>query len=210
MSKRVKIFAIIVLVIAVIVFIASKTGSSNTDTGSLSSTMDNALPITNVEPSTDNEFSALLSTVTSISIDESVFNSPMYKALRDNPVTLGSDIVGRTNPFAPIGADSSGDIVTPLVQTLQPGKVTSTTAEFSAQVSFTTTAPVSVLFQYGTNDQLGFVTTPTVLSKSGTVLATVRDLSPNTIYQVKAIAVVGSTTANGNTMSFSTTSAPSQ
>jgi hypothetical protein len=210
MSKRVKIFAIIVLVITVIIFIASKTGSSNTDTGSLSSTMDTALPITNVEPSTDNEFSALLSTVTSISIDDSIFNSPAYKALRDNPVTLGSDIVGRTNPFAPIGADSSGDIITPIVQTLQPGKVTSTTAEFSAQVSFTTTAPVSVIFQYGVNDQLGSVTTPTVLSKSGTVLATVRNLSPNTIYQVKAIAVVGSTTANGNTMSFSTTSTPSQ
>lgn len=209
MSKRVKIFAIVVLAIAVIVFIASKTGGSEPDTGSLSSTMD-ALPITNVEAPTDNEFSALLSTVTSISIDDSVFNSPAYKALRDNPVTLGSDIVGRTNPFAPIGADSSTDLVTPLVQTLQPGKVTSTTSEFSAQVSFTTTAPVSVLFQYGTTDQLGFVTTPTVLSKSGTVLATVRDLSPNTIYQVKAIAVVGSTTTNGNIMSFSTTSAPSQ
>jgi hypothetical protein len=210
MSKRVKIFAIVILAITAIIFIASKTGSSDPDTGPLSSTMDAALPITNVEPSTDNEFSLLLSTVTSINIDESVFNSPTYKALRDNPVMLGSDIVGRTNPFAPIGADSPSDLITPIVQTLQPGKVTSTTAEFSAQVSFTTTAPVSVIFQYGTNDQLGFVTTPTVLSKSGTVLATVKNLAPNTIYQVKAVAVVGSTTANGNTMSFSTTSAPAQ
>jgi hypothetical protein len=208
MSKKVKTFAIIVLVLAVIIFIGSKFGGSapNTSEGPLETTAGIPIVSEQVEPGGGNEFSALLSTVSSISIDTAIFSNPAYKVLRDNPITLGSEVVGRNNPFAPIGTDSGGgETNVPVVQTLQPGKVTSTTAEFSAQVSFSTTAPVSVIFQYGPTDQFGFVTAPVILNKSGTALITVRDLAPSTSYMVQAVAVVGSTTTNGNTMSFATT-----
>lgn len=209
MSKKIKIFAGIVLIIVVIIGIASFSGKkATTDSNGLSSTND-LLPITTTQPvQGKSEFSSMLSTVTSINIDQSLFSSASYRALRDYPVVLGSEIAGRINPFAPVGTDSPVDIVNPVMQTLQPGKVTSTTAEFSAQVAFTTTAPVSVVFQYGTTDQFGSATTPVILAKSGTVLVTVKNLTPNTTYKVQAVAVVGSTTTNGNTMSFTTIASP--
>jgi hypothetical protein len=210
MSKSVKIFAMIVLAIAIVVWIGGKFSKSTPPSDEPLSTTADTMPFISTTQSPDNEFSELLSTVTSITIDTSLFASPAYKALRDNPISLGNDIVGRSNPFAPVGADSGDVLAAPIVQTLQPGKVTSTSAEFSSQVTFTTTAPVSVVFQYGTTDQFGSITSPVVLSKSGTVLSTVRDLMPNTTYMVQAVAVVGSTTTNGNTMSFTTTTAPTQ
>jgi len=208
MSTKVKKFAIIVLAIAAIVFIISSVGGEEPeDTGGLvSSGVDSPLAPISAAPIEDGEdFGSILSTVKSITIDDSIFSNPAYKALRDHPIALGTDIVGRSNPFAPIGNDSTTEApMTPTVQTLQPGKVTSTSAELSAQVSFSTTAPVSVVFQYGTTDQFGSVTSPQTLTRSGVTLATISGLLPATVYYVQAVAVVGSTTTNGNTMSFVT------
>lgn len=156
------------------------------------------------------EFATLLSSVRGISIDDSVFANPAFLALRDHPVNIGTDIVGRTNPFAPVGNDIDISLASPTVQTLQPGKVTSTAAELSAQVSFATTVPVTALFQYGTTNQFGSVTTPQVLPSSTTIVAPLTGLSPNMTYYVQAVAVVGSTTVNGNVMTFTTAAAPTR
>jgi hypothetical protein len=218
MSKKIKKLAIAAVVLSIIIWVVSSmsTGSNSSPTtneGLLTTSAGAgggaALPGDITFSSTPgNEFSALLSSVKSITIDDSIFSNPAYKALRDHPITLGTDIIGRSNPFAPVGSDSAQGSVNPIVQTLQPGKVTSTTVEFSAQISFATTAPVSAIFQYGTSDQFGSVTSPKILTKSSTVLATITGLLPSTTYYVQAVAVVGSTTTNGNTMSFTTTTSP--
>ncbi len=219
MSKKIKKLAIAAVILAIIIWAVSAFGgndsrptatdgllSSSTGTGA-------AAPLSGTPASTStggNEFASLLSSIKSITIDDSVFSTPAYKALRDHPITLGTDIIGRSNPFAPVGSDSSENAINPTVQTLQPGKVTSTSAELSALVSFATTAPVSVVFQYGTTDQFGSDTSPKTLSKSSTVLATISGLAPSTTYYVQAVAVVGSTTTKGNSMSFTTTTVPGQ
>lgn len=213
MSKKVKIFAIIVVGLAVIIFAVSSLGSKKSSpavpavSGPLSSSS-GVIPLPGAPmPSSANsdEFSALLANIKRISIDTSLFDNVAYKLLRDFPISLGSDIVGRTNPFAPIGSDSDSGAVSPLIQTVQPGKVTSTTAELGAQLVLPDTVPTSVVFEYGKTDTFGSATAPVIVNKSTTTLVTISNLSPETLYYVRAVAVRGSTTTIGNTNSFTTT-----
>lgn len=215
MNKNLKKIAIVVVVLAAGYFIYTTflsgnssnsglpTGVSSTG-GSLSSTAisnGGTVPMVGVD-----EFSTMLSRINSISIDTSIFQDPGYRALRDYPVMLGTDIVGRINPFAPIGTDSSSSLPQGIsVQTLTPGKVTSMTVEFGASVSIPTGgAPASVIFQYDTTDTFKFATSPLTVSKSETVLIPVQGLLPSTRYFVRAVAVQGSNTATGNVMTFTT------
>jgi hypothetical protein len=213
MSKKVKIFAIIAVALAVIIFGSSFLGNKKvattvqTKSPLSSSTGVVPLPGANTQSNaSSDEFSNLLSSIKRISIDTSLFDNPAYKMLRDFPVSLGSDIVGRVNPFAPIGTDIGGEPVqTVYIDTLQSGKVTGTTAEFGAQISLADTTPTSIVFEYGMSDTFGNATTPVIVTKSGTTLVTVTKLSPETTYYVRAIAVRGSLTTTGNTTSFTTT-----
>jgi hypothetical protein len=217
MSKKVKIFAIVTVSLAILIWILSSIGGGSsepkTETSALSSSIASGTVLvvpqgSQLTDASNTNFSSILSNVKSIVIDDSIFSNSAYKALRDHPITLGTDIIGRNNPFAPVGTDGADVSTSPTVQTLQPGKITSKSAEFSARVSFTTTAPVSVVFQYGPTDQFGSVTAPQTMTKSGTAVSTITTLSPNTTYYVQAVAVVGSTTTNGNVMTFVTTTPP--
>ncbi|HEY0980279.1 MAG TPA: hypothetical protein VGE18_02630 [Candidatus Paceibacterota bacterium] len=155
-----------------------------------------------------NEFSGLLSSVNSISIDTSIFQNAAYKTLRDYPVMLGTDIIGRINPFAPVGNDAAGTgegtSTVVLVQTLAPGKITTTSAEVGADITVPDTVSTTVVFQYGISDTFGNTTSPVTLTKSGTTLATIIGLAPGTKYFVQAVVVRGSSTTIGNVMTFTT------
>jgi hypothetical protein len=215
MSKKVKIFAISIIALAIIIFAASRFGSNKIDVSTKNvsplSSSNGVVPLPNSGGTSSNtsadEFSSLLSNIKSINIDTSLFDNTAYKMLRDFPVSLGSDVVGRVNPFAPVGTDSSsvGQTEDIFVATLQSGKVTSTTAEFGAQVTLVDTSPTSIVFEYGVSDTFGIATNPINVNKNGTTLVTVTNLSPETTYYVRAIAVRGSLTTTGNTTSFTTT-----
>ncbi len=212
MSKKVKIFAIVALVLAAIIGASAYFSGSSTPVSDspLTSSTQKAAGVPLTEPAgAPSEFSVLLSTIKGISIDTSIFNTNAYRALRDYPITLGADIKGRPNPFAPVGYDSgtiSGS--TPVIQasfeTIQPGKITSTTAEFGAQGLLSNPEQASVIFEYGLNDLLGSATAPIQMSKNGTVLFRVTGLVPATTYYVRAVLVQGSTTTAGNIMTFTT------
>lgn len=150
------------------------------------------------------EFTTLLSSITGITIDTSILQNPAFRYLIDQPIRLGTDVVGRVNPFAPVGTDSPVSGETATIKTVQPGKITATTAEFGAQVVLTGSTPVSVVFEYGTSDIFGAVTAPTTVTRSGTVLSTITSLTPNTTYVVRALLVRGSETLTGDTMTFTT------
>jgi hypothetical protein len=216
MSKGVKIFAIVAGIIVVLIVVISHVGNSSapsSDTSLTSSTgTATALPggggaVVPIDSSSS--FSALLSSINSINLDTSIFSNPGYLALRNNPVDLGTAIIGRQNPFAPIGTDTAapqqqGSLQ---VQTLAPGKVLSTSAEFGALITAPLLAPTTVVFQYGTSDTLGNASSPVTVSKNGTALFTVTGLAPSTTYYVEAVAVQGSTTTTGTIMSFTTSAA---
>ena len=212
MSKKVKIVVIIVFLAAGIIgaglYFRNKESVSNT--GPLSSSVSPAagVPVA-MTNNQNNEFSTLLSTIKSITIDTSIFTNPAYLALRDYPITLGSDIKGRPNPFAPVGNDTgsiSGLVSTTKVQfeTLQPNKITATTAELGAQALVSTTEQSNVIFEYGINDLFGKGTGPVALTKNGTALFRITDLLPETTYFVRAVLTQGSTITVGNTMTFTT------
>lgn len=161
---------------------------------------------TNSSVSGESEFSDILATINRITIDTTIFQSSLYRLLRNNPVNLGTDTLGRTNPFAPVGGEEpaiQSSVVT--VQTIQPAKITRTTAEFGAQVFVAEGGSARIVFEYGTTDRFGLLTTPLLVTKSGAVLIPVAALTPNTQYRVRAIAFVGTTTLTGNTMLFTTT-----
>lgn len=218
MSKRTKnilLLVIIVLAIILAVIIAKGQGSTptvqTTNSGLSSSTGDIPLPGAPVTSQSGNdEFSTLLSSINRITINTALFQNPAYILLRDHPVVLGTDLVGRVNPFAPIGSD--GPIGVPdnaliSVQTLQPAKITSVSAELGAQVSNQGATPVSIIFEYGTSDLLGSATAPLVVPKSGSVLTTISRLIPDTTYYVRAVAVRGTETTTAQTMTFITSKA---
>jgi hypothetical protein len=212
MSKNVKIFAIVVLIIALIIGVSAYVGSqkSTSDTTPLSSSVSPAAGVPLATTTTqNNEFSSLLSTIKSITIDTTIFTNPAYLALRDYPITLGFDVKGRPNPFAPVGNDTgsiSGFVPATKVQfeTLQPNKVTGTTAELGAQALLSNTDKATVVFEYGTNDLFGSGTAPVALTKNGTALLRVTGLLPQTTYLVRAVLTQGSDITVGNTMTFAT------
>lgn len=212
MNKKLKTIFFVVIIVGVITLIIILAGknSDQPTKPSLTTSADIPLPGNSVRTTTGtDEFSSLLSSINTITIDTSFFKNPAYTLLRDYPVTLGSDVVGRVNPFAPVGSDPAGSTAaTPVtIQTLQPGKVTSTSAEFGAQVATGDSTPTAVVFEYGTTDTFGLVTPPISLSKNGTVLSTVTRLTPETTYFVRAIAVRGGETTTAQTMSFITSKA---
>lgn len=217
MSKKTKIFVAIVLgiaaLIAAITFLGgsdsaefTNTGISTSPAGVLSTS---AIPFSpGALPSTVgvNEFSGLLSSISTISINTAIFQNPSYKALRDYPVVLGTDVVGRPNPFAPIGSDQlTTTALDVAVQTLAAGKITATSAEIGAVVTLPDTMSATVVFQYGTTDTFGSSTTPVTIAQTGTSLATISGLLPATKYFVQAVVVRGSGTTIGNVMTFTTT-----
>ncbi len=215
MSKKVKTIAVIGLILAAIIGASAFFGQPGPEVppetdGSLTSSASKAAGIdTDSLTPTSTEFSELLATITSISIDTSLFDNAAYKTLRDYPITLGSDIKGRPNPFAPVGTDTgtiSGFTQATKVQfeTIQPSKITSTTAEFGAQALLSNTTNATVVFEYGTNDLLGSGTTPVALSQNGTALFRVNGLAPGTLYYVRAILDQGAVTTSGNIMNFTT------
>jgi hypothetical protein len=234
MSKKVKIFAIVVVGFSVLIFILSKVGGSSTPSSSTESLV-SSNDVSVIEGTGIDEFSTLLSSIRSINIDTSVINTPEYKSLRDYPVSLGSDIIGRTNPFAPIGSDANDPVLAttqslvtqpvipsyalstppatpstsviasgPQVVTLQPGKITQNSAEFGAQVTLDDTVPVSVVFQYGPTDAFGFTTAPIAVKTSGTTLVTVTNLQGKAQYKVRALMLKGTQPINGNIVEFAT------
>lgn len=217
MSKGVKIFAIVIGIIAILIFVFSRVGSGTpaSNDGSLTSTVTNNTASSTTLPGgggavvpseTTSNFTSLLSSINSINLDTTIFSNPAYLALRNNPIDLGTAIVGRQNPFAPIGTDVNGSqqTTTLQVQTLAPGKVLATSAEFGALITASSLSPTTVVFQYGTSDALGNDTTPVTVSKNGTALFTITGLTPGTTYYVEAVAVQGSITTTGNIMSFTT------
>lgn len=210
MSKKVKIILGVVGAIVLIIVLASLLKSKKTPTtanpSNLLTSTTGIVPLPGASSTTSaDEFSKVLSSIKNITIDTSVFQNRAYIALRDFPVTLGSDTVGRVNPFAPIGVDSALPVTQDtVVQTLQTGKITKATAEVGAQVTLASSAPVTVVFEYGTTDTFGSVTQPVTATKSGTVLSTLTDLTPATTYYTRAVAISGSVTTTGNTTSFVT------
>ncbi len=66
----------------------------------------------------DTQVISLLSQISSLQIDSSIFNDAGYKTLRDYSVQIPPVNVGRTNPFAPLPSD-----VTATTQTNTTGGV---------------------------------------------------------------------------------------
>jgi hypothetical protein len=163
------------------------------------------------------DFSAALANIRSVTIDTSIFTNSVYKTLQDNPISLGTEVVGRNNPFAPVGTDLP-DQTFPITQdqtqvvsanaasisTGVPIKIKKTTAVLVAQAAIDPGATATVVFAYGDTDALGAMSTPIKVKLAGPVTFALKGLKAGTTYFVKATMTIGDITTEGDIISFNT------
>jgi hypothetical protein len=93
---------------------------------------------TAINPAVGGEFLSLLLSVKSIKLNDSIFESPSFQALRDSSITLTPDgTEGRPNPFAPFGQEN----ITSTSTTTTTTNTTNTSSTNSLLNTGTTTAP---------------------------------------------------------------------
>lgn len=61
----------------------------------------------NTSPIIGQDIIDLVNTFKTVSIDPTFFSSPLFRNLKDFTVVLSPESQGRSNPFAPIGGDTS-------------------------------------------------------------------------------------------------------
>lgn len=222
--KKVFLFITVIGVFYALTTVYGQSPSSLKSSVPVPVTKNSIAPQGTVDPAMVNQFASLLASITTITIDTSIFSNPAYKTLRDYPVVFGTDVVGRPNPFDPIGAETSTKTteasaenaapapVTPFsVTTLPVKKITSTSAEFGALVNMPDSAAISLVFQYGTTESFGNMTPPLKIQQSGTRSGTIKGLLPGTTYYVKVVGVhADEQPVEGNVVSFTTTKGKTQ
>ncbi|HSE56661.1 MAG TPA: hypothetical protein VLB02_01075 [Candidatus Paceibacterota bacterium] len=225
-TKKIIIGVAIVAVAAVgATMIGGKDTPAPTTGGLVSNRVDSGIAVGTQPTAGNDEFLATLLSIRSIRVDTSLFKNPAFLYLKDHPVVLGTETVGRSNPFAPIGNDPvfeapagtisvggqqqpaapSSSSQTAGVETLQPGKITAKSAEFGAVVSFPNgTGPVVLVFDYGTTEAVPYSTESVILESGDRILLPLTGLTAGTRYYVRASLLYGSQTLRGSVMSFTT------
>ena len=164
------------------------------------------------------DFSAALASIRSVSIDTSIFSNPAYKTLQDNPISLGTEVIGRNNPFAPVGTDVDVQVFPVALPTTEivstngasistgtPTSIKTTSAIFQAQASLDPGSTATIVFAYGTTDALGSVSTPIKIKVSGPVTFAAKKLIAETQYYIQATMTLSDgTTITGDIISFNT------
>ncbi|KND48093.1 MAG: hypothetical protein AB201_00645 [Parcubacteria bacterium C7867-006] len=54
----------------------------------------------------------LVANLNQISIDQSLFSSPLFVSLQDTSAVISPEVQGRPNPFSPIGVDIGNQVTT--------------------------------------------------------------------------------------------------
>ena len=157
---------------------------------------------TSVDTTVGQDFLALLLSVQSIKLDDSIFQSQAFNVLQDfnRPIPPDTD-PGRTDPFAPIGADGSS--VSYAVSTSNPSSITPTTSTLNGALS-SADAGTTRWFEYGLTQNLGTMTPPKSQTTPGAFAESIAGLTPNTTYYVRASALLGGATVSGNIVTWKT------
>lgn len=117
--KNIILFTVIALVmISVYVFFIKKDPEQKNlvTTSTPTNTIDrNILPVSGTDTQADSQiakdFLAVLLSVKSITLDDSIFNDIAFTSLKDSSILLIPDgNEGRINPFAPIGVENNSPI----------------------------------------------------------------------------------------------------
>jgi len=122
MSSKIKTIIISVVIIAVIILAYFLFFQKAPDKGNLTSTGESTptpasqstgATVTNAP--VDPDFLAMLLSVKSLTLNDSIFSSQAFASLRDSSIILTPDNTteGRVNPFAPIGSDTTSIPVSP-------------------------------------------------------------------------------------------------
>ena len=172
---------------------ASSTGST---TGTATTTTDaSGAPV-------GQDFLTLLLSVQSIKLDDTIFQNKAFGLLQDfnRPIPPDSN-PGRTDPFAPIGSDSLATQIS--VTTNNASSVTTTTSTLNGSL-LVADASTTRWFEYGTTPSLGTMTAPKAQTTPGAFAETVTGLLPNTLYYVKASALIGGVATSGSVITWTT------
>ncbi len=148
------------------------------------------------------DFLALLTSIQTIELDDSIFSSKAFLVLQDFNRPIPEDTnPGRPNPFAPIGADSA--IVSSQVSTSNPSSITGTMTILNGTLAVGGQS-TSRWFEYGTTTALGTMTAPKTQQNPGAFAETIDKLIPNTTYYAKAGATINGVVVGGNIVTWKT------
>ncbi|MES2023129.1 MAG: hypothetical protein V4439_00405 [Patescibacteria group bacterium] len=141
-TRNIIIFAVIAVAITFIYILFFKPSAPATP--ALTSSFQNTKVTTTsagtaANPAIGGDFLSLLLSVKSIKLDDSIFTDPAFLSLHDSSIEIVSDgSQGRSNPFAPLGAD----VLSPQPTTVNSPSTTSTTVNSLLNIPNTTnTAP---------------------------------------------------------------------
>ncbi|MBP6912369.1 MAG: hypothetical protein KBB86_00350 [Candidatus Pacebacteria bacterium] len=105
--KKIIIFVSIVIIVTVVAVLVL--GKNNSATNAILQTTNLSTTTTQTEGDQSGKFLQSLSQVKSINLDTTFFKNKSYQKLVDfslTPVIEDQRLIGRPNPFAPIGSDS--------------------------------------------------------------------------------------------------------
>lgn len=151
----------------------------------------------------DTAFLMKLASLTSITIDTSLFSDQSFKLLVDNNIKLEPTSYGRINPFSPTDKVAQVDNKSNFTLTTNPASAITTK---SAVLNGTLEGEISnnVYFEYGTTPTLGKVTPKVKTSLVGNFASVISGLTPKTSYFYRADANVNGTLVFGEIIPFNT------
>lgn len=164
-----------------------------------------ANPSLSADISSDIAFLTTLVSLEKIKMDTTIFTLSSFKSLKNNSVKIDPVEPGRANPFAPISATETANVVAaPAVVTDPATDITDKTAVFNGTVNSVATA-TDTYFEYGTvTPALNLGQIQAKVSLVGTFLKNVTGLTPKTSYFYKACAKINNIANCGEVITFTT------
>ena len=107
MTKKTKQIIVIVVII-IVAFIGYKMFFVGTSTGDTTLVADQASSTQFVDGQT---ILVLLNNLSQVTLDESIFSNSTFASLIDFERPIQDQVIGRQNPFLPIGVESSGTVI---------------------------------------------------------------------------------------------------
>lgn len=101
-NKTVLIGLSVAIVVAVVYFVFLR-GDGATE--ALLTSGGEGLSSMSASAQADRELLEMLQQLNSIKLDSSIFASPVFRSLEDFRVEPAPDVIGRQNPFAPVGSN---------------------------------------------------------------------------------------------------------
>jgi len=207
-NKFLIILSLILILSGIYLYFSNGTKSEAADSSSSLVSSNGQSPVSGFSSngetsSVDLSFVNTLTSLTTITINTSLFSDQSFNSLKDNTVKLETNVItGRVNPFAPIDSSLSSVSIVPIT-TNTPTQITDKTTILNGSTS-SSVGVTGAYFEYGLTEALGINTPVVSQSLIGTFMQKIVNLKPKTTYFFRANAKINGVLQRGDILSFTT------